>query len=387
MFRRPAVQESQGPRVQRSKGPKVQRASDGGKKKFANRREPGSFGLQRGRIGHERLVRELLVPWLVAFALGAGATSAWAQSATAEVDVTAGGSSDEVAIASVQARLLAATKSDWRGYAEITWGATRSEYASDAFGAAYPYDGRARAMEVFGEKTFRPHGALLGLRAGRYRTPFGISGRSDYAYSGFLRAPLIRYGTNFALSNMFLETGAELLVGVPKLYLQTSLGAPADEGDARRRSGFDRVVRVQGYVKDAIVGVSYLHSQPSDRRSFVKGDMSFRGVDLRWMRGGVEMRGEWIDGQPFNTVTTRGGYLDGIVHVPAMGPVTAVARVERLDYDAGPFSMYLKRLTVGGRVRVRPWLVGQVNLVRQPGGLGEGRDHALDVAFTFTRRF
>jgi hypothetical protein len=358
------------------------------KQLFAKRLRLLSFGLQRGRkVRAEWSLRELLIRAGLSLVLASVPAAAPAQTATGEVDVTFGISSDETSAAAVQARVFGATRSDWRGYAEISWGNRHGDYATDAFGAAYPYEGRVRAMEVYGEKTFHPGGSLVGFRAGRFRTPFGMSSRSDHAYSGFLRAPLIRYGTNFALSNNFLEAGGEVLVGVPSLFVQATLGVPQDEGAQTRTSGLDTVVRVQGYAAGAILGVSYLRTQPSDRRPFVRGDMNFRGVDARWAYRGVELRGEWIDGRPFDNVATRGGYVDAFVHKPFMGPVTAVARVERLDYDAGIFSKYLKRLTVGARVRIRPWLVGQVNLIREPGGLALGRDNALDVAVTFSRRF
>ena len=50
---------------------------------------------------------------------------------------------------------------------------------TDVFGAAYPYGGRVTVMEAYAERYFKPRGALLGVRAGRFRTPFGIYGRSD----------------------------------------------------------------------------------------------------------------------------------------------------------------------------------------------------------------
>jgi hypothetical protein len=320
--------------------------------------------------------------WLLALA-----TPAAAQALTGEIDVTAGASTDEVAAYSTQARLFGASHSNWRYYAELTWGGVNSEYESDAFLATYPYDKRVRPMETFGEKMFKPGHGLLSIRGGRYRTPFGIYARSEQGYIGFLRAPLIRYGENFALANTFLEAGAHVVVGTPSLQLETSFGSPDDEGGFRRATGFDQVVRGQAYYGDFIVGGSYLRTQPSDPRPFATGRMIFRGIDARWMHSGVELRGEWIDGKPFDTVTTRGGYLDVIVHNPMMGPVTGLARIERLDYDAGPFSEYLKRLTVGARIRFATWITGQVNLVRQPGELLDNRDMALDVAVTLSKRF
>ena len=183
-------------------------------------------------------------------------------------------------------------------------------------------------MEVFGEKTFHPHGSVTGFRAGRYRTPFGIAGRSDHAYSGFLRAPLIRYGTNFALSNNFLEAGAELLVGAPALFVQTTLGVPQDEGPQQRQAGLDAVIRAQGYARGLIVGVSYLRA-PSDGAASCTATWRFAGADARWTYGGLELRGEWIDGRPFDGVCSRVGAISTASSTaPFMGPVTAVARVE-----------------------------------------------------------
>ena len=330
--------------------------------------------------------RLALAAALVAGALAVPA-AARAQSVSSEVDLTIGASTDETTASSVQARLFGASASDWRFYLEGSWAQTAGEHPSDVFASSYPYDGQLRPMELYGEKTRRAGRALIGVRAGRYRTPFGIGGRSDHAYSCFLRPPLIRYGTNFALSNTFLEAGGEVLIGVPALHVQTSISVPRDEGADRRTHGLTQVIRAQAYARNVILGASYLRTPPSDPRPFATGRMVFRGVDVRWMHGGVELRGEWIDGRPFDGVVTRGGYLDAMVRHPGLGRVTAVARVERLDYDAGPFSQYSKRLTVGARLRMASWLVGQANVVRQPGGLAGGRSHALDVSFTFSRRF
>ena len=222
-------------------------------------------------------------------------------------------------------------------------------------------------MEVFAEKTITGRRLLVGTRLGRYRTPFGISNRSDHGYTGFLRAPLIRYGGYWALSNNFLETGASVVAGTPRLQAEVSLGIPQDEDVQRRRRGFDRVVRLQTAVGDvhrrrqlhphAAVGAARLragqHRVP--RRS-----------TRRWMMGGVQVRGEWIDGRSFAGTRTYGGYADLIVHRPFMGPVTAVARAEKLDYLAGRLSSYPRRYTAGARVRLASMLVAHVNAIREP---------------------
>ena len=59
-----------------------------------------------------------------------------------------------------------------------------------------------------------------GVRGGQYRTPFGIYSRSDYAYQGFLRAPLIRYDDYWSISNNFLERGVNVVAGGPRLQVE-----------------------------------------------------------------------------------------------------------------------------------------------------------------------
>jgi hypothetical protein len=174
---------------------------------------------------------------------------------------------------------------------------------------------------------------------------------------------------------------------VPRLQVETSLGIAHDEGRDRRPHKVDQVVRVQSYVRSIVIGVSHLRTRPSMQGDHVVGRMVFTGIDGRWMRNGVMLRGEWIDGRPFDGVATRGGYLDATVHQPWMGRVTAVSRVERLDYDAGPFSAYYRRITAGARVQATQSIGVQINVLRQPQGLPEGRRVAVDAGVTFSIRF
>jgi hypothetical protein len=238
---------------------------------------------------------------------------------------------------------------------------------------------------VYGEKIFRGRRFLAGVRGGRYRTPFGIHARSDHAYSGFLRAPLIRYDGYWALSNNFLEGGADVFVGTPSLQFETSIGIPQDVGASVRRRGLDRVFRVQGYRGALVAGVSHVRSRTYVNRSFAHGDAVFTGVDLRWMVAGTQIRGEWITGQPFDGPSTTGWYVDAIVHRPALGPVTLVGRIEELDYDAGRHSSYRKRYTAGARIQMARAVAGQINATHGRGA-AHGRGTALDVALTCTLR-
>ena len=229
-----------------------------------------------------------------------------AQSLTAEAAVSTGVSTEEkISAAAVQLRAFGDVKAGIRFFTEAAW-ATRSDDDSDAFGAAYPYAKRVQVIEAYGERLFRPKNAVLSVRAGRYRTPFGISNGSDHGYTGFLRAPLIRYDGYFALSNNFLEHGADLVAGVPRLTVEASVGRPADVGSAVRRSGVDTVIRIQSFVGPFIAGVSHIQTSPYLPASFAPGKSVFTGIDVRWMHDGVQLRGEWITGRPFDgTTTTR----------------------------------------------------------------------------------
>ena len=216
----------------------------------------------------------------------------WAsgQSLTLDVTQAAGYSTEEVGALGTQARALAETASGLRFSIEAAW-AARSDTSSDVFGAAYPYANRLQVIEAFAERTFLPDGRLFSVRAGRFRTPFGISSGSDHDW-GFMR-PLIRYDRYYALSNNFLGTEWTSWPA-SRLSVELSAGVPADVGNAVRRSAMDLVVRGQGAYSDAVVGASYIRTNPYQPASYAAGRMEFGGVDVRWMHAGIQVRGEWL---------------------------------------------------------------------------------------------
>lgn len=328
-------------------------------------------------------MRRLLLS--LAFVIGA-TTTALAQAPFAtEVAMTGGVSTDEVSAGALQARVFGDVKG-LRLFGEATW-ATVAGPVSDAFGAAYPYERRVQVMEAYAERMFRRGPAIAGVRGGRFRTPFGIYSGSDHAYGGFLRAPMIRYAGYWALSNTFLEHGVNVMAGVPALQIEYTVGAPADTGRERRREGTDQLARVQGYRGALVVGASYINTQPYQPARYALGRAVFSGVDARWMRGGFQLRGEWIAGRPFDGMHTRGGYVDAFLHRREMGPFTAVARVEMLDYDAGARSVLARRTTVGTRIHIVDSLYAQINTSHQSGALYSDYATSGDFALTYTIRY
>jgi hypothetical protein len=313
--------------------------------------------------------------------------AAAAQSVIGEATVAAGHSSQADASAvATQARLFGDVTPALRFFAEGAWART-SDPDVDAFGAAYPYGNRAQVIEAYAEWIVSRPDRVLALKGGRYRMPFGISSGSEHGYIGFLRAPLIRYDGYFAISNNFLEHGVSVVAGVPRLTIEGSLGTPADVGAAQRRNGVDAVVRVQHHTGPFIIGASFVRTLPYQSAAFARGTATFGGVDARWMRSGLQLRGEWLGGRPFDGTTTSGWYADVLLHRVGMGPVTALARVERLAYEAQPpFAFYATRQTAGARIRVMTGLALQANIVRQTGRIARTASSALDLGIIYSVR-
>ncbi len=87
-------------------------------------------------------------------------------------------------------------------------------------------------------------------------------------------------------------------------------------------------------------------------------------------------------------MTTNGWYVDGFVHHVGMGPFTAVARVESLDYIArAPFARASDRVTLGTRVRLPGFVTAQVNYMHQNGDLPRIQDNSIDFAVTYSFRY
>jgi len=332
-------------------------------------------------------------------------STAESQTRSAELDLTAGYSGEEIRGAAAQARVFgelddrsriryfaeAAWGRRWAGEEEVTGGTLigADPMGTDVFGAAYPYSNKIDITEIYAERLFTPGHLLFGVRGGQFRTPFGIYNRSDYAYGGFIRPPLLRYDGYFGLSNNYFERGAMFTAGIPQLSVDATISKPHDVGSSRRRDGVDESVRVQGYHGAFIVGVSHARSEPYLPSTFAKGRQVFTGTDVRWSHSsGIQLRGEFFHGHSFDGVTTNGWYVDAMVHHLGMGPVTAVARSEAMDYTAPePRARSAHRLTVGARVRLPRSVTLQSNFMHQRGDLPRIYNNSLDFTITYSLRY
>jgi hypothetical protein len=315
------------------------------------------------------------------------AATAQAQSMTVEAAAITGVSTDELAADAVQVRAFGDIAGGVRYFGELSWGWS-SDVDNDAFAAAYPYGNRVDVIEAYAEGIFHPNNAIFTARGGRFRTPFGIYNASDQAYTGFLRPPLIRYHRYSGISNHFLEQGGDVTFGVPWLTVETAVGAPADVGQEVRKQGADSTTRVQAYYGSLIAGFSYISSAPILLEEDQTGRSRFAGIDLRWAHRGLQLRGEWITGRPYDGASTTGWYGDAIVHVVGMGPVTAVARIERIGFDepAESEAESTYRQTLGARVRLPLGLAVNVNVVHRSGDLDGYKPTSLDVGLMWSGR-
>jgi hypothetical protein len=325
-----------------------------------------------------------------AVAILCAASSAAAQTVTGEVSLTGGVSSDQVTVGATQARVFGELPL-FRFFAEGTWTSLHGGHESEAFSAAYPYEGPARPMEAYAERLLKSGRFVGSVRAGRFRTPFGIYSASDHAYTGFLRAPLVKYEGYWALSNTFLEHGVNVMGGTSFLQAEATVARPADASDdERRQAGVSTVLRVQAYHGPVVIGVSHLQAPTYGPSEWAHGPLRFTGVDFRWMNAGVQLRGEWLFGSPWEGSTTKGGYVDGLVHRPFMGPLTLVGRIETLDYltpGAPQFSSRVHGGAVGARIGLLKDLYGQVNVTHRPSEPYGASVTATDVALTYTIRY
>ena len=318
------------------------------------------------------------------------AATAFGQGLHAEVSATAGLSTDDLAAAATQVRVFGELRRI-SIFAEGAWaGSTIADgRTSEAFSTAYPYEGPPRVMDAYVERRVGDGRVFGSVRAGRFRTPFGIYAASEHAYNGFLRAPLIRYEGYWSLTNSLLEHGVNVMAGTSRLQAEVTIGRPADVSeDFTRRSGTDLVLRVQTYVGPFVIGASHMRSEAYDL-PYAAGGMQFTGVDLRWMSRGVQVRGEWLTGRPWDDSRTTGGYVDVSLHRPFMGPVTLVGRLENLDYDTPEpaYADVASGVALGARIKLIDGLYGQVNVTHRPTEPYGQNSVATDVALTYTLRY
>ena len=173
-----------------------------------------------------------------------------AQTMTGEVSITGGCSTDNVAArrrrrgSSARPRRISVLR---RGRV----GRSRSQRARRArrSATAYPYEGPPQVMEAYGERRVNGDRLFGSVRAGRFRTPFGIyGGERPCIYRLPARAADPLRGLLGALQHV--PRARRQCDGGHAVAAGRSHRRPAgrrQRGRATRRAGTDAIVRVQGY--------------------------------------------------------------------------------------------------------------------------------------------
>jgi len=255
-----------------------------------------------------------------------------AQSITAETALTGGYSTDDVTAAAVQLRAFGEVTGGVRFFGEVAWARSSdadNEQLCDGVPVQQPRRGdrsvrradlpAARRASRRARRTL-PHAVrhLQRERSRVQRIP-PAAARSLRRVSG--------------ISNHFLEHGARCDVRRAMAHARTAIGAPADVGTAVRRSGLDAVARLQAYYGPLIAGVSRIRTSPLHRsKRNTKVPPSSPASISGGPAIGVQLRGEWMP-DVLSTARREGLVCRRLVHLIGMGPVTAVARIEQLEYE------------------------------------------------------
>ena len=190
------------------------------------------------------------------------------------------------------------------------------------------------------------------LKVGLQKLPFGIYDSQETYRSGLIDYPMPRvdYGTS-GIDQAVRGVGATVRRG--RLLAEGAAfsgpGVTVWNGDLAYRGG---VGRVQMFLPPStIVGLSRCSESQVDRGDGSRRAVSLNGVDLRYARPFLVLRGEAIQGT-IERRAYRGFYLDAYYRLPGLPAWTLTARGERLKPD--PDSAAAHQSTLGARYTLDP---------------------------------
>jgi hypothetical protein len=174
--------------------------------------------------------------------------------------------------------------------------------------------------------------------------PFGISNRSELYYVGLINGPVIKYSQ--------AEGGQLDRSGVGVGYLR-SVGAGQVEAalfssngrEGPTASSGEGTIRLQRCVGPVILGLNGLWGQTRDPQSKNRGAVRFAGLDLRYSRPTLIVRGELVAGEVPDGCY-QGFYLDLLYHPLSLHRFTLVGRTEAVQGLPG-YGAHYARQTLG----------------------------------------
>ena len=290
----------------------------------------------------------------------------------------------------MQVRVFGAAAADWRFFAEAAWAArdrvsrpTRSARRIRTTAGCGRWKRTSRRRSGSRTRLLRrsrrplPH-AVRHLRT-RATTPTPDS---------FARRSFATAGTGRSRTRSSKPASASIAGAPDALCRSQRRRAARMRARSGARAALDVGVRGQAYYRS--VDRRRQHACAAGRATSARGS---RADGLPRHRRALDARrrpaSRRVDRRPAVRRRRRPRrLLDAIVHRIGMGPVTAVARVERLDYDADEHSdATCAAYTAGARVRADGRVSGAGQCHRQPVALDGQRRTALDVgARRYVRR-
>ncbi len=167
------------------------------------------------------------------------------------------------------------------------------------------------------------------LLLGRFQIPFGIYNRSELYYSGLINPPFVKYYPQEGPLLGRSEHGAAFVRAVGLWQIEAALFAQDGGLSTLVPSGGEGSIRLQRFMGPLIVGVSGLrghgYAPPEGRREAAW----FTGIDVRYSRPQLVLRGEWITGS-VPGASPHGLYVDLLYHPVRLHDFTFVGRTERV---------------------------------------------------------
>lgn len=193
------------------------------------------------------------------------------------------------------------------------------------------------------------------LQVGIIRLPFGLSNFSETYASGLIDYPIARgdyelFGTNWGVP------GVRFNGGVPNLRIEAAAFGGQGAGVWGNRNNVSGIsLRMQGYSKDFIVGISRWDGTLSPGGNHgARGRTHLNGIDIRYTRPHLLIRGEYLFGL-LGDEYQQGTYLDVYYHLPKFHRWTLTLRAE--NFRANISDPWLNQFTVGFRYTLsREWV-------------------------------
>jgi hypothetical protein len=186
--------------------------------------------------------------------------------------------------------------------------------------------------------------------------PFGISNRSELYCVGLINGPVIKYSQAEGGQLDRSEVGVGYLRSVGAWQVEAAL-LSHDGLKALTASSGEGTIRLQRCVGPVILGLNGLWGQTRDLQSGTQGAVRFAGLDLRYSRPTLILRGELVAGGVPDGCY-QGFYLDLLYHPVSLHRFTLVGRTEAVQGLPGyghNCARQILRRTIATSGTERPW--------------------------------